>query len=112
MDLPLALVLAASVALGASLGAFNGLFVAGLRLPSIVVTLATMVTWREGLRWKRQGEFVNLPEGVQWLGFTQAQGQIALITTALALLTLMAWAARNLATGRFIYAVGSDAEAA
>jgi len=112
LNWPLGLVLAASIAFGAILGAFNGVLVTGLRLPSIVVTLATMVTWREGLRWKRQGEFVNLPEGVQWLGFTQAQGQVVLITTALALLILMAWVTRNLAAGRFIYAVGSDAEAA
>ena len=58
------LVLLASIAIGALMGALNGAFVAGLRLPSIVVTLATMVTWREGLRWLRQGEFVNLPDGV------------------------------------------------
>ena len=40
---PLALVLPASVALGTGMGAINGALVAGLRLPSIVVTLATMV---------------------------------------------------------------------
>ena len=63
---PLLLVLPASVALGAVFGAFNGVLVAGLRLPSIVVTLATMVTLRQGLNLVRQGEFVNLPEGIQW----------------------------------------------
>ena len=51
---PLALVLAASIGLGAVMGALNGLLVAGLRLPSIVVTLATMVTLRKGLDWFRQ----------------------------------------------------------
>ena len=45
-DWPLALVLPAAVGLGALLGAVNGLLIAGLRLPSIVVTLATMVTLR------------------------------------------------------------------
>jgi rhamnose transport system permease protein len=109
---PLALVVPASVALGAALGALNGLLVAGLRLPSIVVTLATMVTWREALRWKRQGEFVNLPDGAQWLGLGQVAGQVALIVTALLMLAALAWAARSLAVGRFVYAVGSDAEAA
>ena len=38
---PLPLVIVASVSLGAVLGAINGVLVAGLRLPSIVVTLAT-----------------------------------------------------------------------
>jgi rhamnose transport system permease protein len=81
-------------------------------LPSIVVTLATMVTWREGLRWWRQGAFVNLPDGLQWLGLGQTAGQWTLLATALALLTLLALAARHLAAGRHLYAVGSDAEAA
>ena len=109
---PLALVLPASVAIGATMGAINGLLVAGLRLPSIVVTLATMVTWREALRWQRQGEFVNLPDGVQWFGLNQSAGQWSLILTALVLLMLLAFATKHLAAGRFIYAVGSDAEAA
>src|SRR5512144_2532233 len=39
MKWPLALVLPASIAVGAALGAFNGVLIAGLRLPSIVVTL-------------------------------------------------------------------------
>jgi rhamnose transport system permease protein len=110
--LPLMAVLPATIALGATLGAINGLLVAGLRLPSIVVTLATMVTWREALRWQQQGAFVNLPDGVQWFGFGQLAGQWSLIAIALAGLGLLAWATRHLAVGRFIYAVGSDAEAA
>lgn len=110
--LPLMAVLPATIALGATLGAINGLLVAGLRLPSIVVTLATMVTWREALRWQQQGAFVNLPDGVQWFGLGQLAGQWSLIAIALVGLGLLAWATRHLAAGRFIYAVGSDAEAA
>ncbi len=109
---PPAAVAAAALALGTALGALNGFLVAGLGLPSIVVTLATMVTWREGLRWWRQGAFVNLPDGLQWLGLGQSAGQWTLLATALALLTLLALAARHLAAGRHLYAVGSDAEAA
>lgn len=109
---PLALVLPASVALGALLGALNGALIAGLRLPSIVVTLATMVTWREALRWQQQGAFVNLPDGVQWFGLSQLAGQWMLIAVALVVLVAVALATKHLAAGRFIYAVGSDAEAA
>ncbi|MBL9171539.1 MAG: ABC transporter permease [Verrucomicrobiales bacterium] len=109
---PVAAALAASMTIGAVLGSINGWLVAGLRLPSIVVTLATMVTWREGLRWLRQGEFVNLPENYQWFGLPQSVGQWTLILGALALLTLFAVLSRRLAMGRFLYAVGSDAEAA
>jgi rhamnose transport system permease protein len=112
MKWPLTLVLPASIAIGALLGVINGALVAGLRLPSIVVTLATMVTWREGLRWLRQGEFVNLPDNVQWFGLSQRAGQWTLITIALVLLILTAFALRHISAGRFVYAVGSDAEAA
>lgn len=109
---PPAAVATGALALGTALGALNGLLVASLGLPSIVVTLATMVTWREGLRWWRQGAFVNLPDGLQWLGLSQTAGQWTLIAAALGLLALLALASRHLAAGRHLYAVGSDAEAA
>lgn len=109
---PLALVLPASVALGALLGAVNGFLVAALRLPSIVVTLATMVTLRQGLNLVRQGEFVNLPDSIQWFGLSQTAGQLVLVAASVALLVALAFAMRHLAAGRFVYAVGTDAEAA
>ena len=109
---PLTLVLPAAAAGGALLGALNGALVAGLGLPSIVVTLATMVTLRQGLNLARQGEFVNLPDGVQWFGLSQTGGQWALVLASLAVLVAFALAMRHLAIGRCVYAVGSDAEAA
>ncbi len=108
---PLPAVLVASIALGAMLGALNGVLVAGLRLPSIVVTLATMVTLRQGLNLVRQGEFVNLPDGVQWFGFSQAAGQWTLVLISLLFFVLLGLALRHVTAGRFIYAVGTDAEA-
>ena len=112
MHWPLALVLPAAVAIGATLGAVNGVLVAALGLPSIVVTLATMVTLRQGLNMIRQGEWVSLPDAVQWFGLSQDAGQWLLVGTALLLLVLLGLAMRHLAAGRFVYAVGSDAEAA
>jgi rhamnose transport system permease protein len=109
---PTAVALLASVLVGAALGAINGVLVAGLRLPSIVVTLATMITWREGLNWWRQGEFIYLPDRLQWFGLSQAAGQWTLIAAALSLLVVLAVGLRRLALGRFFYAVGTDAEAA
>ncbi len=102
----------AAVILGGLLGAVNGWLIAGLRLPSIVVTLATMVAWREGLRWWRQGQFVDLPDGVQWLGLSQRGGQLLLIGLAVGLFVALAIGLRHLAAGRVVYAVGSDEEAA
>jgi rhamnose transport system permease protein len=109
---PFAFVLPASIGLGALMGAINGGLVAGLRLPSIVVTLATMVTLRQGLNLVRQGEFVNLPDSVQWFGLSQSAGQAALVIAAVAILVLFGLAMRHLSAGRQLYAVGTNAEAA
>jgi rhamnose transport system permease protein len=110
--LPLIVVLGGALAAGAVMGALNGALVAWLGLPSIVVTLATMVTWQETLRLWQQGRLLNLPPGVQWFGLSQTAGQLLLIVVAFVLVALAAWALRRVAAGRFIYAVGSDAEAA
>jgi rhamnose transport system permease protein len=112
MHWPLAAVIVASILIGAIFGAFNGALVAGLGLPSIVVTLATMVTWREGLRWLRQGQFVDLPIGTQWFGLSQRVGQWTLVIGALMILAVLAFVLKHFSAGRFIYAVGSDAEVA
>ncbi len=109
---PLPLVVAASAGLGALMGAINGGLVAGLRLPSIVVTLATMVTLRQGLNLVRQGEFVNLPDSVQWFGLSQSAGQATLVVSALVVLVVIGLALRHLSAGRQVYAVGTNAEAA
>src|SRR5262249_4734686 len=82
-------------------------------LPSIVVTLATMVTLRETLRWAREGEFVrDLPAGFQWFGVGQAAGQWAIVAVAVVVFLAFAWGLRHLAAGRAVYATGSDPEAA
>jgi rhamnose transport system permease protein len=111
--LPMPLVLAAVVLLGAMLGAINGLFVARLQLPSVVVTLATMVIWRDGLRWATEGAWVqDLPASFQWFGLPQRAGEWMIVVAALTALLAGAYALRSLAAGRAVYAVGSDAEAA
>ena len=109
---PLAATLPAAVGAGALLGAVNGALIAGLGLPSIVVTLAMMVTLRQGLNLARQGQFVNLPDGVQWFGLGQSSGQWLIVGFALLLVVALALAMRHLAAGRYIHAIGSDAEAA
>ena len=101
------------VLLGGLLGGINGALVAGLGLPSIVVTLATMVILREGLRWWREGEFVReLPAGFQWFGFDQDAGQWLIVGIALATFALFGWALKYVSAGRAVYATGSSPEAA
>lgn len=108
----LVIAITGAVIAGAIMGLLNGLLVAYLGLPSIVVTLATMVTWQEALRLWQQGKLLNLPVDMQWFGMSQAAGQMTLIIFAVAMLAIAAWMLRNVAAGRHVYAVGTDAEAA
>jgi rhamnose transport system permease protein len=111
--LPIPVVLAATLTAGAGFGAVNGSLVAGLGLPSIVVTLATLVIGREALRYLREGEFVrDLPPGFQWFGMGQVAGQALVVGLALAVFVAATWGLRHLAMGRAVYATGSDPEAA
>jgi rhamnose transport system permease protein len=102
-----------TVMTGAAIGAINGGLVAGLRLPSIVVTLATMVALRDGLRWITQGAWVqNLPAGFQFLGVSQARYPLVALGIAAIVLSIAMWSLRYLPAGRSVYATGSSADAA
>jgi len=109
---PLGVAVFVALGTGALMGAINGALVAYLGLPSIVVTLATMVTWQEALRLWQQGRLLALPKGIQWFGLSQQTGQIIVVSVAFTVLIGAAWAMKNLAGGRQIYATGTDAEAA
>jgi rhamnose transport system permease protein len=111
--MPVPLLLPCVLALGAAMGAFNGLLIGRLGLPSIIVTLAMMVALRDSLRWTTEGAWVqDLPADFQWFGLGQTLGQWLIVVVALVVLMSLSWILRNLRAGRAIYAVGSDAEAA
>ena len=111
--MPVPLLLPCVVLIGAAMGAVNGVLVGHLRLPSIIVTLAMLVAWRDALRWVTQGAWVqDLPANFQWFGLGQTLAQVLIVAIALAVLVSFSWVLRNLGAGRAIYAVGSDMEAA
>jgi rhamnose transport system permease protein len=111
--LPTPLAGAAACLTGALMGAVNGTLVAYVGIPSIVVTLATMVALRDGLRWVTQGAWVqDLPPDFQWFGQSQAASEIITVVCAAVLTVAVSWGLRNLAAGRMIYATGSDSNAA
>jgi rhamnose transport system permease protein len=111
--IPIPMLLPCLIVIGAAMGAVNGLFVGWLRLPSIIVTLAMLVAWRDALRWITGGEWVqSLPANFQWFGLGQSLGQWLIVVMAMIVLGILSWTLRNLAGGRALYAVGSDAEAA
>jgi rhamnose transport system permease protein len=98
---------------GALLGGLNGALVAYARIPAIVVTLATMVALRDGLRWTTEGAWVqDLPRSFQWFGRSQGFSEGIAVASAAMLAAVVAWGLRNLAVGRAIYATGSNAAAA
>lgn len=112
-DAPLLLVFAAVCGLGAVIGTLNGSLVAYLRLPSIVVTLSTMIVLRDSLRWITQGAWVqDLPPDFQWLGLSQATYPFAAGLLATAIVAAAAWGLRYTAAGRLVYATGSSRDAA
>jgi len=111
--LPLPLAAGATCVIGAAVGAMNGSLTASVRIPSIVITLASMVALRDALRWMTQGAWVqDLPPRFQWFGLTQSAYPLAAGAIAIALIAATGWAIRHLAVGRAIYATGSNERAA
>lgn len=103
----------AACLVGAALGATNGALVAYVRIPSIVVTLATMVALRDGLRWVTQGAWVqDLPPDFQWFGLPQSAYPAVACGVVIALQAALGWGMRNVAAGRAVYATGSNEHAA
>jgi rhamnose transport system permease protein len=111
--IPIGLIPLLGVIAGIALGAVNGALVSFINAPSIVVTLATMVAWREALNWATGGAWVEgLPPSFQWFGLRQTAGQIVLFSATAIVFAALWWACRNVSAFRAIYATGSDAEAA
>jgi rhamnose transport system permease protein len=110
---PIGLVIPCTVLAGALFGAVNGTLISYVNAPSIVVTLATMVVWRESLRWITGGAWVEgLPPTFQWFGLGQYAGQAVIVVGSLAVFAALAWASKHVVAFRSIYATGSDREAA
>src|SRR4029078_9971662 len=84
---PIALVPFIVLLVGAAMGAVNGFLVGTLGLPSIIVTLAMLVAWRDALRWATEGAWVqDLPANFQWLGLAPAAAQALIVVVAIAVL--------------------------
>jgi rhamnose transport system permease protein len=102
------------LATGVLRGALNGVLVAGLKLPSIVVTIGTMSLFR-GLSFIVLGDqaFTGYPKSLAWFG----QGYVWwVISFELALFAVAALAfyllLHRTSFGRAVYAIGNNATAA
>lgn len=97
---------------GGLVGAFIGFLVAFLRIPSIIVTLGMLSILKGGLIFVTQGaRITNLPDGYELAQFSPL-GIDMPIYFMVALAVIAALWLRYSGTGRAIYAVGGNKEAA
>lgn len=115
MGVPLPLIIGIAVALGAVLGAINGLLVWRLGIPSIVVTLGTMTIYRGLIFLLTDGKWVNahgMTDAFKSLPRTVVLGLPIMGWTAIVIIILFAVILRRTALGRAFYAVGGNPHAA
>src|SRR5450755_4009184 len=96
---PVILGFVVGIAIGAVIGAINGFVTAALRVPSLVVTLAMLYIIR-GI------------DGLIAIGFRTIAGIPWLAIIAFAVVVTVAYAMRSFRSGRDLYAIGSNPEAA
>jgi len=113
VGLPLPLAVVAAIACGALAGAFNGLLITRLRVPPLIMTLATLALFRglaEGISQARSVR--GYPE---WF-FVLGQGEVLGVPTQLWILAVAVaifWLALSRTTfGRSLYAIGHNETAA
>lgn len=119
-DLPPVLVPILAMAIGAVFGAFNGFLVARFRLPSIIVTLATLAIFRSILVQSSDGSSITTDRLPPWLtefatmnAFTLGDLQIRWIVVISLIVVLTAHLfLTRLRAGRTFYAIGSNPDAA
>lgn len=102
-------------ALGLVLGAVNGLIVTVGRVPAIIVTLGTLYVYR-GLDFVVAGgtqvSASDVPDSYLSLATTQILGIPALLLFAAAIALIFAYLLRSTRSGRELYAIGSNPDAA
>ncbi|MCY4525201.1 MAG: ABC transporter permease [Anaerolineaceae bacterium] len=98
--------------LGALVGGLIGFLVAWLRIPSIIVTLGMLSILKGGLLLFTNAEWITGMPAEYALSQQKPLGIPMGVYIMLVLTLIAAWWLRNSATGRAIYAVGGNAEAA
>ena len=113
LAVPLAVL--AGCGLGLGLGAINGLLVTVGRVPAIVATLGTLYVYRGVDFWLAGGDQVtaaDMPDGFRAIATTRPLGVPTPILVAAAVALVFAYGLRFSRTGRELYAVGGNPEAA
>ncbi|QPC95465.1 ABC transporter permease [Mesorhizobium sp. INR15] len=113
--MPLVPAIALTLLAGAACGAFNGLMVTWLKLPSLIVTLATMAMFR-GVGYILLGvnSINDFPDAFLDFGINNVPGTLIpwTIVPFLVLAPLFLVALQKMPVGRRIYAIGGSPDAA
>lgn len=115
VGVPLPMILIAAIALGAVLGAVNGLLVWKVGIPSIVVTLGTMTIYRGSVFLLTNGKWINAHEmtpAFKALPRAVFLGLPVMSWVAIALIAVFALVLTRTPLGRAFYAVGGNPHAA
>ncbi|AZV76972.1 ABC transporter permease [Parasedimentitalea marina] len=113
--LPIPVILAIAILLGAVMGAINGLLVWKLAIPPIVVTLGTMTIFRGIIFLISEGKWINAHEmSAAFTGFSRAAFLGLPVLSWIAIVTVIVFGMMmsRTALGRSIFAVGGNPHAA
>ena len=113
--LPIAVVFVAAMAFGAALGLVNGVLIAWGKVPALVITLGTLYIYRGAFLTWAGSDRVNasdLPSGFSELGTQQVLSIPVLTLIAAAVLVVVGYVLHTARSGRELYAIGSDPDAA
>jgi rhamnose transport system permease protein len=112
---PIAVAIVVGIGLGAACGALNGALIAAARVPALVVTLGTLYifrgldyTWASG----KQINASNMPPAFLRMGSDTLLGVPVLTLFAVVVLLIAGFYLRSYRSGRELYAIGSDPDAA
>lgn len=114
-DLPIAVIIAIAIMLGAAMGAVNGILVWKLSIPPIVVTLGTMTIFRGIIFLISDGKWVNSHEmSAAFTGVPRAELLGLPVLSWAAIITIILFGIMMARTqfGRSIFAVGGNPHAA
>lgn len=113
--LPIPVVLLAGTALGAGLGLVNGALIAVARVPALVVTLGTLYVFRGiDYRWAhgKQINAADMPGAFLRMGTATIVRIPVLSLFAVVVVLVAGYFLRSYRSGRELYAIGSDPDAA
>ena len=114
-EMPVLLPVLLGMALGAVLGSFNGLIIAFGEVPPIIATLGTLSIYRGLVFYYSQGTWINsfeLPKNFKLLSKGTPLGLPNMVIVALVIAVLVYYFLNHTRTGRDIFAVGSNPDAA